>query len=116
MYLSPQVKSREIILSPPVLFQAFGQAYSTQRKVAEDGENNEETLLQESATKEAYFRGRLLELQLELNHSRVAASSAQADSEHLSSLLQELREVRYNHKALIFNRDTYSGRLDLWIT
>uniref|UniRef100_A0A3Q2USC2 Protein bicaudal D homolog 1-like n=1 Tax=Haplochromis burtoni TaxID=8153 RepID=A0A3Q2USC2_HAPBU len=74
------------------LQEAFGQAYSTQRKVAEDGENNEETLLQESATKEAYFRGRLLELQLELNHSRVAASSAQADSEHLSSLLQELRE------------------------
>uniref|UniRef100_A0A3Q4N5Z7 Protein bicaudal D homolog 1-like n=1 Tax=Neolamprologus brichardi TaxID=32507 RepID=A0A3Q4N5Z7_NEOBR len=74
------------------LQEAFGQAYSTQRKVAEDGENNEETLLQESATKETYFRGRLLELQLELNHSRVAASSAQADSEHLSSLLQELRE------------------------
>uniref|UniRef100_A0A3Q1JS55 Bicaudal D homolog 1a n=1 Tax=Anabas testudineus TaxID=64144 RepID=A0A3Q1JS55_ANATE len=71
---------------------AFGQAYSTQRKVAEDGETNEETLLQESANKEAYYMGRLLELQSELKRSRATASSAQADNEHISSLLQELRE------------------------
>ncbi|XP_077400557.1 protein bicaudal D homolog 1-like isoform X2 [Vanacampus margaritifer] len=71
---------------------AFGQAYSTQRKVAEDGENNEETLLQESATKEAYYMGRLLELQVEVKHSRVSAANAQADNDHLSCLLQELRE------------------------
>ncbi|XP_049422403.1 protein bicaudal D homolog 1-like isoform X2 [Epinephelus fuscoguttatus] len=71
---------------------AFGQAYSIQRKVAEDGETNEETLLQESASKEAYYMGRLLELQSALKHSRATASSAQADSEHLSTLLQELRE------------------------
>ncbi|TNN45324.1 Protein bicaudal D 1 [Liparis tanakae] len=71
---------------------AFGQAYSTQRKVAADGETNEETLLQESATKEAYYMGRLLELQAALKLSRAAACTAQADSEHLSTLLQELRE------------------------
>ncbi|XP_054655826.1 protein bicaudal D homolog 2-like isoform X3 [Dunckerocampus dactyliophorus] len=71
---------------------AFGQAYSAQRKVAEDGETNEETLLQESATKEAYYIGRLLELQAELKHSRATAANAQADNEHLSSLLQEVRE------------------------
>ncbi|XP_035475830.1 protein bicaudal D homolog 1-like isoform X1 [Scophthalmus maximus] len=74
------------------LQEAFGHAYSIQRKVAEDGENNEETLLQESATKEAYHVGRILELQSELKHSRAAASDAQADNEHLSGLLQELRE------------------------
>lgn len=62
--------------------------------MAEDGENNEETLLQESATKEAYHVGRILELQSELKHSRAAASDAQADNEHLSGLLQELREVQ----------------------
>ncbi|XP_077356536.1 protein bicaudal D homolog 1-like isoform X2 [Festucalex cinctus] len=71
---------------------AFGQAYSTQRKVAEDGETNEETLLQESATKEAYYMGRLLELQAEVKHSRATAANAQADNDHLSCLLQELRE------------------------
>lgn len=63
--------------------------------MAEDGETNEETLLQESATKEAYYMGRLLELQSELKYSRSAASSAQADNEHLSTVLQELREVQY---------------------
>nr|XP_049616528.1 protein bicaudal D homolog 1 isoform X5 [Syngnathus scovelli] len=71
---------------------AFGQAYSTQRKVAEDGETNEETLLQESATKEAYYMGRLLELQAEVKHSQATAANAQADNDHLSCLLQELRE------------------------
>ncbi|XP_034529249.1 protein bicaudal D homolog 1-like isoform X2 [Notolabrus celidotus] len=71
---------------------AFSQAYSTQRKVAADGETNEETLLQESASKEAYYMGRLLELQAELKHSRASASSSQADNEHLTGLLQELRE------------------------
>ncbi|XP_030296131.1 protein bicaudal D homolog 1-like isoform X5 [Sparus aurata] len=74
------------------LQEAFGQAYSTQRKVAEDGETNEETLLQESASKEAYYMGRLLELQSELKHSRASTSNAQADNEHLSTVLQELRE------------------------
>ncbi|KAJ4924885.1 hypothetical protein JOQ06_003834 [Pogonophryne albipinna] len=72
--------------------QAFGQAYSTQRRVAEDGETNEETLLQESASKEAYYMGRLLELQSALTKSRATSSNVLADNEHLSTLLQELRE------------------------
>ncbi|XP_034032957.1 protein bicaudal D homolog 1 isoform X2 [Thalassophryne amazonica] len=75
------------------LQEAFGQAYSTQRKVAEDGETNEETLLQESASKEAYYTGRLLELQTEMTLSRSVASNAQAENERLNALLQELRET-----------------------
>ncbi|XP_067283119.1 protein bicaudal D homolog 1-like isoform X2 [Pseudorasbora parva] len=74
------------------LQEAFSQAYSTQRKVAEDGETNEETLLQESATKEAYYMGRLLEQQAELKSSRSQASCTQAENERLGSILQELRE------------------------
>uniref|UniRef100_A0A8C1IFN2 Protein bicaudal D homolog 1-like n=1 Tax=Cyprinus carpio TaxID=7962 RepID=A0A8C1IFN2_CYPCA len=72
--------------------QAFSQAYTTQRKVAEDGESNEETLLQESATKEAYYMGRLLEQQAELKSSRSLASCTQAENERLSTILLELRE------------------------
>ncbi|KAL0196452.1 hypothetical protein M9458_010024, partial [Cirrhinus mrigala] len=68
------------------------QAYTTQRKVAEDGETNEETLLQESATKEAYYMGRLLEQQAELKSSRSQASCTQAENERLGTILQELRE------------------------
>lgn len=77
-------------LVPP---QAFGQAYTNQRKVAEDGETNEETLLQESACKEAYYMGRLLELQTEVTLSRSVASNTQAENERLNALVQELREV-----------------------
>uniref|UniRef100_A0A4W6BZ88 BICD cargo adaptor 1 n=1 Tax=Lates calcarifer TaxID=8187 RepID=A0A4W6BZ88_LATCA len=74
------------------LQEAFGQAYTNQRKVAEDGETNEETLLQESASKEAYYTGRVLELQTEVTLSRSVASNAQAENERLNALVQELRE------------------------
>uniref|UniRef100_A0A673LBD5 Protein bicaudal D homolog 1-like n=1 Tax=Sinocyclocheilus rhinocerous TaxID=307959 RepID=A0A673LBD5_9TELE len=74
------------------LQEAFSQTYTTQRKVAEDGETNEETLLQESATKEAYYMGRLLEQQAELKSSRSQASCTEAENERLSTILQELRE------------------------
>ncbi|XP_053270995.1 protein bicaudal D homolog 1-like [Pleuronectes platessa] len=91
-YADLEAEQEALRLELEQLQEAFGHAYSTQRKVAEDGENNEETLLQESATKEAYYVGRILELQSELKRSREAASNAQADNEHLSTLLQELRE------------------------
>lgn len=61
--------------------------------MAKDGETTEETLLQESACKEAYYMGRLLELQTEVTISRSVASNAQAETERLSALVQELREV-----------------------
>ncbi|XP_008288538.1 protein bicaudal D homolog 1-like [Stegastes partitus] len=91
-YAELEAEQEALRLELEQLQEAFGQAYSTQRKVAADGETNEETLLQESANKEAYYMGRLLELQSELKHSRVTACNAQADSEHLSTVLQELRE------------------------
>ncbi|XP_036431465.1 protein bicaudal D homolog 1-like [Colossoma macropomum] len=74
------------------LQEAFSQAYSIQRKVAEDSETTEEVLLQESATKEAYYMGRLLEQQAELKNSRSQASNTQAENERLENILQELRE------------------------
>lgn len=76
-----------------LILQAFGQAYNTRRKVAEDGETNEETLLQESASKEAYYMSRLLELQTGVTLSRSVASNAQAENERLNALVQEIREV-----------------------
>uniref|UniRef100_A0A3P8WI99 Bicaudal D homolog 1a n=1 Tax=Cynoglossus semilaevis TaxID=244447 RepID=A0A3P8WI99_CYNSE len=91
-YAELEAEQEALRLELEQLQEAFSQAYSTQRKVAEDGETNEETLLQESATKEAYYMGRILELQSELKQSRAAASNSEADTEHLSSLLQELRE------------------------
>uniref|UniRef100_A0A7N8YAZ0 Bicaudal D homolog 1a n=1 Tax=Mastacembelus armatus TaxID=205130 RepID=A0A7N8YAZ0_9TELE len=57
------------------------------RKVAEDGETIEETLLQESASKEAYYVGRLLELQTEVTLSRSVASNTQAENERLNAVM-----------------------------
>lgn len=86
--------SQSSLLFVPCHTQAFSQAYSTQRKVAEDSETNEEALLQESATKEAYYISRLLNQQTELKHTRSQASNTQLENERLSIILQELREVR----------------------
>lgn len=93
-FLNEEHKSLHWLFLSSALFKAFGHAYSTQRKVAEDGENNEKTLLQESAAKEAYYVSRLLELQSELKHYRASTSTAQAEKEHLTTVMQELREVQ----------------------
>ncbi|XP_061678239.1 protein bicaudal D homolog 1 isoform X1 [Syngnathoides biaculeatus] len=74
------------------LQEAFGQAYSIQRKVAEDGESNEETLLQESASKEADYMSRILELQTDLSVSRSVTSNTQSENERLNGVMLELRE------------------------
>lgn len=69
--------------------------------MAEDGETNEETLLQESASKEAYYKNRLLELQTDLDLSRSVASNTQAESERLNMLLQDLREVCFHPNKIL---------------
>ncbi|KAJ0012370.1 hypothetical protein NQD34_016704 [Periophthalmus magnuspinnatus] len=74
------------------LQEAFSQAYSTQRRVAQDSESNEESLLQESASKEAYYMSRLLELQLELKEQRASAASSQAERQQLRETVHELQE------------------------
>lgn len=73
--------------------QAFGQAYSTHKKVAADGESREESLILESASKEALYQQKVLELQNELRQAKVSFTSIQAENERLSSIALELREV-----------------------
>lgn len=75
------------------LLQAFGQSFSVHRKVAEDGETREETLLQESASKEAYYLGKILEMQNELKQSRAVVTNVQAENERLTAVVQDLKEV-----------------------
>ncbi|XP_045899204.1 protein bicaudal D homolog 2-like, partial [Micropterus dolomieu] len=71
---------------------AFGQAYSNHRKVAADGESREESLIQESACKEAYYEQRVLELQTELRQTRNILTNTQSENERLNSITQEMRE------------------------
>ncbi|XP_049639748.1 protein bicaudal D homolog 1 isoform X2 [Suncus etruscus] len=74
------------------LKEAFGQSFSVHRKVAEDGETREETLLQESASKEAYYLAKILDMQAELKQSRAVVTNVQAENERLSALVQDLKE------------------------
>lgn len=62
--------------------------------MAADGESREESLLQESACKEAHYEQRVQELQAELRQTRNALTNAQSENERLSTITQELREVR----------------------
>lgn len=75
------------------LFQAFGQAHTNHKKVAADGESREETLIQESATKEEYYMKKVMELQTELKQLRNVLANTQSENERLNSVAQELREV-----------------------
>lgn len=77
--------------------QAFGQAYSNHRKVAADGESREESLIQESACKEAYYEQRVLELQTDLRQARNILTNTQSENERLNTITQEMREVRGAH-------------------
>lgn len=79
--------------------QAYGQAHSAQRKVAEDGENREESLILESASKEAYYEQRVQELQAEQRQAKTALASTQGENERLSSLMLQMREVGEKDKA-----------------
>ncbi|KAF4093545.1 hypothetical protein AMELA_G00003100 [Ameiurus melas] len=74
------------------LKEAYGHAHSAQRKVAEDGESREESLILESASKEAYYEQRVQELQAELRQAKTALASTQGENERLSSLTLEIRE------------------------
>lgn len=81
--------------------QAFGQAYSNHRKVAADGESREESLIQESACKEAYYEQRVLELQTELRQTRNILTNTQSENERLNTIFQDMREVRGRDPGII---------------
>ncbi|XP_024125213.1 protein bicaudal D homolog 2 [Oryzias melastigma] len=74
------------------LKEAFGQANTTHRKVAADGESREESLILESASKEALYQQKVLELQNELRQAKASLSSAQAENDRLAAIALEMRE------------------------
>ncbi|KAM8829516.1 protein bicaudal D homolog 2 [Synchiropus picturatus] len=65
------------------LKEAFADSVSSQKRAAADGECREESLLQETATKEAAMATRLEEVQAELKQARLALSNAHAEIERL---------------------------------
>ncbi|KPP62859.1 protein bicaudal D2-like, partial [Scleropages formosus] len=74
------------------LRQALGHAHSSHRKVAADGESREESLLQESASRQAFYEQRQLDLQAEVRQLRSALASAQAENERLAAVALDVTE------------------------
>lgn len=61
--------------------------------MAADGESREESLILESASKEAVYQQKVLELQNELRQAKDSLTNALAENDRLSSIALELREV-----------------------
>lgn len=61
--------------------------------MAADGESREECLMLESASKEALFQQKVLELQNELRQAKASLTGIQAENDRLSSIALEMREV-----------------------
>uniref|UniRef100_A0A096ME17 BICD cargo adaptor 2 n=1 Tax=Poecilia formosa TaxID=48698 RepID=A0A096ME17_POEFO len=83
------------------LKEAFGQAYTNHRKVAADGESREESLIQESACKEAYYEQRVLELQNELRQTRNILTNTQSENERLVAISQEMKEINKTNGEMV---------------
>jgi protein bicaudal D len=96
--------------------QAFGQAYSTHRKVAADGESREESLMLESASKEAQYQQMVLELQNELRLARTALTSTQSENERLAAVALEMREVSWKVEDLPKTQtwSMWRGQTSMW--
>ncbi|OBS57866.1 hypothetical protein A6R68_10999 [Neotoma lepida] len=92
-FVTPGHPSHECLFSP---CQAFGQAHTNHKKVAADGESREESLIQESASKEQYYVRKVLELQTELKQLRNVLTNTQSENERLTSVAQELKEINQN--------------------
>ncbi|XP_054645161.1 protein bicaudal D homolog 2 [Dunckerocampus dactyliophorus] len=65
------------------LKEAFADSVSSQKRAAADGECREESLLQETASKEAAMATRLEEVQSELKQARLALGNAHAEIDRL---------------------------------
>ncbi|XP_056129341.1 protein bicaudal D homolog 2 [Lampris incognitus] len=74
------------------LKEAFADSVSSQKRAAADGECREESLLQETATKEAAMATRIEEVQAELKQSRLALGNAHAEIDRLGVLSTQLKK------------------------
>lgn len=69
---------------------------SSHKRATADGESREESLLQETASKEAAMATRMEELQAELRQARIMLTNALAESERLGGLSAQLKKVILN--------------------
>lgn len=90
----------ELSLSVFVCVKAFADSVSSQKRAAADGECREESLLQETASKEAAMATRIEEVQTELKQARLALGNAHAEIDRLGGLSTQLKKVWCTHSVL----------------
>ncbi|XP_041953258.1 protein bicaudal D homolog 2 isoform X1 [Alosa sapidissima] len=74
------------------LREALADSVSSHKRAAADGESREESLLQETASKEAAMATRMEELQVELRQARITLANALSESERLGGLSAQLKK------------------------
>lgn len=74
------------------LREALAESVNSHKRAAADGENREESLLQETANKEAAMAIRMDELQAELKQARVMLANTTAENERLAGLSIQLKK------------------------
>ncbi|XP_077369519.1 protein bicaudal D homolog 2 [Festucalex cinctus] len=74
------------------LKEAFADSVSSQKRAVADGECREESLLQETASKEAAMATRLEEVQGELKQARLALGNAHAEIDRLGVVSSQLKK------------------------
>ncbi|XP_078597647.1 protein bicaudal D homolog 1-like [Branchiostoma floridae x Branchiostoma japonicum] len=80
-----EVTNRELDLAKETL----GKVHLTHKKVSQDGEDREETLLKETATREADLVTRIADLEEDLKHAKQVLSNVQSENERLGGLNHE---------------------------
>ncbi|XP_075040967.1 protein bicaudal D homolog 2-like [Mixophyes fleayi] len=71
--------------------EALAEAHSNHKRTAADGESREESLLKETASREAKLTGKIDELQNELKQIKSFLANTAADSERLTLHIQNLK-------------------------
>ncbi|CAH1264662.1 BICD1 [Branchiostoma lanceolatum] len=80
-----EVTNRELDLAKETL----GKVHLTHKKVSQDGEDREETLLKETSAREADLITRIADLEEDLKHAKQVLSNVQSENERLGGLNHE---------------------------
>lgn len=71
----------------------MAESHSSHKRAAVDGENREESLLRESASKEAHLTQTIEELQSDVKFLKSQLDNTGTENERLSVALRDLRKV-----------------------
>ncbi|CAJ0935652.1 unnamed protein product [Ranitomeya imitator] len=74
--------------------EALAEAHSNQKRTAADGESREESLLKETASREAKLTGKIDELQNEVRQMKAFITNTSAENERLALVIQSLKKRR----------------------